>query len=138
MVSTPPTKKKGEEMKVQLRELQALAQGITSILEEKLPAKAAYWLARNGDKLDQELRAFEKTRIATLEKHARKDKDGKAVIKGKEYQLDKREAFEVEMNKFLDEEVEVDLKPISLETLGDVKLKTIDMIRLQKIIKDDG
>lgn len=124
-------------MKIKLHELQLLAQGITSILEEKLPAKAAYWLARNGDKLDSELKAFEKTRIATLEKHCKRDKDGKSIItKDNQYKLKDAKEFDTEMRKLLEEEIEVDLKTISLESLDDVKLKTRDMIRLQKIIKE--
>jgi hypothetical protein len=125
-------------MKVHLRELQELVQGLNSILEEKLPAKIAYWLARNADKLNQEMRAFEKTRINTLEKHATKDKNGKPVIKNNRYELKDTKDFDAEISKFLDEEIDIDLKTISLEALGDVKLKTIDMIRLQKIIKEDG
>lgn len=124
-------------MKIKLGELQGLIGGLNSIIEEKLPAKASYWLARNATKLTKELETFEQTRVKTVEKFCKRDKDGKPIIKkDKNYDMADMDGFNREMATILEEELEVELKEITLSELGDVKIKPLDLIKLEKIIKE--
>ncbi len=124
-------------MKVKLAEIQNMVEGMNSIVEEKLPAKAAYWLARNAVKLQKELETFEEVRKKSIEKYCKKDKEGKPIIdeKNNQYKMVDVTGFQTEFAKLIQEEIEVDLKTVKLSDLGeDTKLKTVDLIKLEKII----
>ena len=130
-------------MKFNLNEIMAMQTGLDVILAKELPVKPAYWLARFLDKVGIEYKAMESTRMKLLEKHAKKDKDGKLVMKkdkdGKpinEYDITKTnmEKFQDEFAELGKEEFEVDFKPIKLDQLGDIKLKPIVLVQLGKII----
>lgn len=45
-----------------------------------------------------------------------------------------KEAFDVDMEAIMSETITLDCEPITLDMLGDVKLSTNDMFRLEKII----
>ena len=132
-------------MKFNLNEVRAMTQGLDVILGTELPIKPAYWLARFLDKVQSEMKALENARMKLIEKYAKKDKDGKPVMKkdkdGKQrdpqqYDLTAKnmEEFEKEFAELGKEEFEIDFKPIKLDQLGDIKLKPIVLAQLGKII----
>ncbi len=118
--------------------------GLDVILAKELPVKTAYWLARFLDKVGVEFKAMDKARIKLLEKYAKKDKDGKPMMKkvekGKqqEYDLtdDNMKKFQAEFAEFGKEEFDIDFNPIKLEQLGDVKLKPLVLVQLGKVIEE--
>jgi len=130
-------------MKFNLNEVMGMQAGLDVILAKELPVKTAYWLARFLDKVGSEFKAMDAARMKLVEKYAKKDKDGKPMMKKvekgeqpKEYDL-----TDANMKKFQDEyaelgkeEFEIDFKPIKLDQLGDIKLKPIVLIQLGKII----
>ena len=45
-------------------------------------------------------------------------------------------AFEKELGTIMGEEIEIDLKTVPLSELGDVKIKPLDLMKLEKIIEE--
>lgn len=128
-------------MKFSLNEVMAMQTGLDVILAKELPVKTAYWLARFLDKVGSEFRAMDKARIKLIEQYAKKDKDGKPVMKKvkdkpEEYDLTptNMKKFQTEYGELGKEEFEIDFNPIKLEQLGDIKLKPMVLIQLGKII----
>jgi hypothetical protein len=69
-----------KEMEFKAGELKDKVIGLKEILEKELPVKVAYWLARVADKIDSEMKAFEKARINLATKLAKKDEAGKPIL----------------------------------------------------------
>ena len=134
-------------MKISLNEVRGMQAGLDVILAKEIPIKPAYWLARFLDKIRVEMDAMEKARIKLVEKLAKKDKDGKPVMKkGKDgKQLDPPQydltdenmaKFQAEFDELGKEEFEIDFKPIKLDQLGDINLKPIVLVQLGKLIEE--
>ena len=130
-------------MKFTLNEVLGMKQGLDVILAKELPVKTAYWLARFLDKVKAEYTAMDKVRITLIEKYAKKDKDGKPMMKKvkdgerpKEYDLtdENMEKFQAEYAELGKTEFEIDFKPIKLDQLGDIKLKPIVLVQLGKLV----
>jgi len=87
---------------------------------------------------------MEKARIKLIEKLAKKDKDGKPLMKkakeGEPQQYDLTDEnmakFQTEYAELGKEEFEIDFKPIKLDQLGDISLKPIVLVQLGKLIEE--
>jgi len=130
-------------MKFKLNEIRLATEGLTEILEKELPVKTAYWLARFLDKVNSENASIEKARMNLIKKYAKKDKEGNPMfVKDKDgkntnqYNVLDMDTFQNEFIELTNEEVEIDFKPIKLESLGDIKLKTLTLAKLGKIIEE--
>lgn len=135
-------------MKISLNEVRGMQVGLDVILAKELPIKPAYWLARFLDKIRSEMEAMEKARVKLLEKLAKKDKDGKPLMKKakegepqiepQQYDLtdENMAKFQEEYNELGKEEFEIDFKPIKLDQLGDISLKPIVLVQLGKLIEE--
>jgi len=125
-------------MKFSLNEIMGMNEGLNVILAKELPVKTSYWLARFLDKVGSETKAMETARMKLIEKYAKKDKDGKPLMKKdtNEYDITKAnmEKFQAEFGDLGKEEFDVDFTAIKLADLGDIKLKPIVLIQLGKII----
>lgn len=130
-------------MRFSLNEVMGMQAGLNVILAKELPIKTSYWLARFLDKIGIEFKAMDKARIKLIEKYAKKDKDGKPMMKKvkkgeqpKEYDLtdNNMKKFQAEYGELGKEEFEIQFTAIKLADLGDIKLKPIVLIQLGKII----
>jgi len=129
-------------MRFSLNEVMTMQAGLDVILAKELPIKTSYWLARFLDKIGVEFKAMDKARIKLIEKYAKKDKDGKPMMKKvkddkpQEYDLTpaNMKKFQAEYADLGKEEFEVDFKPIKLDQVGDIQLKPMVLIQLGKII----
>ena len=125
-------------MKFKLAELKPFAEGLKEILDVELPIKPAYWLGKLLVKVENELKHFEEARLKLIAKHSiEKDEKGRPKVDEttNRYVVDE-EAFGKEFIELCDEEIEIDFKPITLDELGDVKLKPITLAKLERIIKE--
>jgi len=129
-------------MKIKAGEVKIINEGLRGILDIELPVKPAYWLARILTKMNQEAEPFEKARVNLVMKHAKKDKDGKPMfIKDKDGKptndIDVADIgeFNKEFSVLAEEEFDIDIKPIKLEDLGDIKIKPVILAKLEKIIE---
>lgn len=95
--------------------------------------KLAYRVMRITKKIKPELDDVEKIRIEMLKKYG--------TLKGDRYFIkpDKVKIFNKEFKEILDEEItlDIDLIPLSLLRDADVKLSSLDLVNLEKFIKDD-
>jgi len=125
-------------MKIKLGELKLKHDGIAEILNVPLPVKTAYWLSKWAVRLESELLVFDKLRLELIRKHAKSlDVDGNPTrLEGSnQYNVD-YEAFAEEYTPLANEEVEIDLRPIKLEALGDVQVSPGTMAKLGEIIEE--
>ena len=129
-------------MKIKAGEVKIINEGLRGILDIELPVKPAYWLARILTKMNQEAEPFEKARVNLVMKHAKKGKDGKPMfIKDKDGKptndIDVADIgeFNKEFSVLAEEEFDIDIKPIKLEDLGDIKIKPVILAKLEKIIE---
>ena len=131
-------------MKIKAGELKMIVEGLIEILNIELPVKPSYWLARITNKVESELKAFEKTRMGLIAKHAKKDKNGNPMFildkngnpkRPHEYNVPNIEAFNKEFNELTEQEFEINIDPIKLDALGDIRIKPVILAKLEKIIE---
>jgi len=136
-------KKRRKEVMIKLKagDLRNIGSGVMEILKIELPVKPSYWLARIATKIDSELKAFETARMNLIKKHAKKDKKGNPlVIKDKDgkptnnFDVPDIEAFNKEFKELTEQEFEINVDPIKLDALGDIKIKPVILAKLEKII----
>ena len=133
-------------MKITLNELRGLNAGLNLIMARELPPETANWFKRLMIRFVEELKAIEKMRVKLAIKYAKKDDDGKPIMKrgkkGKplnEYDLTKENFIKmgVEWDKINQEEIEFPFEP--LEATKEVFGETItpDMLyQLGKLIEE--
>lgn len=116
-------------MKITNRKLVEHIGLIQQVSQKQLPAKVAYTLAWNTDKIDSALKVYDKTRKKMLEQYAEKDEHGKlksgdggaAVFKDDTT----KSAWLEQMEALLDEEADVEIRKIKLDDLKDADGKPI-------------
>jgi len=129
-------------MKIKAGDLRMIAEGLFEILKIDLPVKPSYWLARIANKVESEMKAFETARMSLVKKHANKDEKGEPIlIKDKDgkptnaYDVPDMETFNKEFDELVEQEIEININPIKLDTLGDINLKPVILAKLEKIIE---
>jgi len=129
-------------MKIKAGDLRNIGSGLIEILQIELPVKPSYWLARIGNKINSEQKVFETARMNLIKKHAKKDKDGKPlVIKDRDgkptnnFDVPDIEAFNKDFEELTEQEIEINIDPIKLEALGNIKIKPVILAKLEKIIE---
>jgi len=125
-------------MKLMLGSLTNIIQGISAIVNEKIPIKTSYWLTRNADKITSEVKFMEKSRQKLLDIHAEKDKDGKIILNEdkQSYKIKDAKKFQEEFAKLASTEIDIDLKTFKLDDFGKVDISINDLVRLKPIILD--
>ena len=125
-------------MKLMLGQLTIIIQGISAIVNEKIPINTSYWLTRNADKLTSEIKIMEKSRQKLLEIYTEKDKDGKMVLNEDKmsFKIKNMEVFQKEFGKLASTEVDVNLKTFKRSDFGKADISMNDLIKLKPIISD--
>lgn len=119
-------------IKVTVREAITFQKALTNVMQAKLPAKAAYRLSRIAAKLAPEMEAYEKQRYALFQELGTEvaDKPGTFEITGPEGHTKLRE----QLDPLLDEEINIDLDPVTEDMLGNADLTAGDLMMLEKVI----
>lgn len=114
----------------------------TSFGSKHLPVRISYAISKNADAIAGALKAYEETRKNLLERFAKKDEEGKAVIENGNYVIDDMEQFAKEMNELLTVETEVIVQEVSIDEFakcdeaGFDRLTVSEMAILKFMIKD--
>ncbi|WP_078430489.1 DUF1617 family protein [Alkalihalobacterium alkalinitrilicum] len=105
-------------MKLKNNDLRSLA---NFLVDEKLGGKASRMRTRFIKILNERLKEVEEFRIELLEKYAKKDDEGKAILTEGSYELDDLETFNKEYADLMDEEFIIDETESKREMLTHVK-----------------
>lgn len=104
-------------MKITVKDLYELANGLGDLADKELPVGVSFKLSRNDSKVSGELKTVEEQRQKILEKDKEKQED--------------------EFGELLKQEVEIDLQTIKLEDIGNASIKPRTLTLINKIIKED-
>lgn len=138
-------------MKLTLGEAKAIAMALPKVMEERLPVKTAYWFARTLRELSGHVTDFEQARMKLLDKYVKKDKKGKWIEKGDQYDLRDTEAFNKEFVELSSQEISITFDGVTLDQLGvdrscphcgkEIKggadIRGTDLFNLGRLIKDE-
>ncbi len=103
-------------MKVTNGEIRLMKEGIGRLSAMKLPVAVSFKLAKLANKVDEEFQAVETVRLKLVNQYGVKGENGVVDIKGAA--PEEQEKFWIEFLELLNQEVELDFKPIKLpETL---------------------
>jgi len=105
-------------MKVKLRKLWDSQKAIMKVASKDLPIKLAYWVGRDVDRVERELRDINKSRVELVKKFGKEDEKKKTWTVTPE----NAEVFEKEFEAFLETEVEVDIKQFEIEEFSSIQL----------------
>jgi translation initiation factor 2 alpha subunit (eIF-2alpha) len=119
-------------IELSIREVVVAANSLKLLLELPLPAKEAYRLALASKIIQDRLQTYEKVRETLVRKYG-KQVEGDTVIRVGNEDLQK---FASEMEPLLNEKVQLDMDPIAVEVLGDVKISSMDMASLSPFFKN--
>ncbi len=116
-------------MKCVLNQIYAAQSAIEKILKVDMPVKEAFQWGKLVKAVNEELAQFEDCRKKLVNKYVDKDSDGK-------YNLpeENRDAFNNEIRELLAIEVELDMTPLDLSKLGDIKVSVIDIMALEPFV----
>lgn len=116
-------------MKITLRELIRIDAALGKILHAPLPIKIAFKLRRVVRLLRDDISVLEETRRALISKYSEDQGNGRF-----KFYEDTREEFENEYSILMDQEIEFDFEPISIEDLQGVSLSATEALDLEKFI----
>lgn len=117
-------------MKFKLFELKNMEKSLGNLLMKELNIKLSYRLGKFLKKVNEEFNELEMSRVKLVKKY------GKHEENSDKYEVlpENINNFSNEYNQLLDEEIQIDIEPICLEELGDIKLSPVDMMLLERII----
>lgn len=119
-------------MKVKIREIFESSTILQKLTSASLPAKVSYNILRNARKIEQELVPFEKARIDLVRKYG-KDEEGKVIVTDESLPT-----FYDEIGELLEQEIEIDIRPIKIDDLSDLKFSAADLQLIDfMIVKED-
>ena len=108
----------------------------TKILQHEFTGKQSFMISRVLRALNTETESFNKTREEVLKKYAETDDAGEMIVSEGNVKIrdGEMEAFQKEINELLYAELDLDVKPIPVDWLDDVKLTPQEMIVLEPFI----
>lgn len=108
----------------------------TKILQHEFTGKQSFMISRVLRALNTETESFNKTREEVLKKYAEIDDAGEMIVFEGNVKIrdGEMEAFQKEINELLYAELDVNVKPIPVDWLDDVKLTPQEMIVLEPFI----
>ena len=120
-------------MKFTLAEVRGMQKGLLTLTQAQLPIRVSYKLIKLLNFCGKELGVVEETRIKLVKKYSEEnpDKPGEFQVKP-----ENDEKFREELTQLMEEEVEFEMEPISLNELDGIKISPIDLAGLSKIIKE--
>lgn len=97
----------------------------------------AYRISKNYNAVKKEAEQYDITRIKLLEEHAKKDKEGKPVIKDNIYVIDdeQMEIVDKELNELKKETIDIDIKKVTLEDIENAGLAPIELEFIEFMIE---
>jgi len=127
-------------MKIVLGSVRGILEALVVIVKERIPVKTAYWFSKTIQQLQSEFSAYEDARLTLAKEHALIDEKGNLVLKDNVIQFpndEAQQAFVDALEGLNEQEVEIQMKPISIDSLGNINLSTETMIGLGPLLKEE-
>lgn len=124
-------------MKLSINELNKAIMPLTQLANTRgMKSITAYRIAKNYKAIKKETDDYEKIRIKLLEEHSNKDDDGNAIIKDNAYDVidGHMDIINKELNELMGEEIELDIKKVSLDDIEVAGLAPIELEHLEFMI----
>ena len=122
---------------MKIKEIYELNEGLKAIVDKELPIKMAFLIQKNMSMMEDEIKNAEVIRQKIIKKYedeeATKNLKEQGVV---QLQKDKLEDFNKEINELMGQEIDVELKKISIDDLDGITIKPVDLNRLRYIIED--
>jgi hypothetical protein len=116
-------------MKVNLRDLRAAQPAFQKLMNLDLPIKIAFKLSRIAKAVNDVYQDIERQREALVRKHGAEAEHGSFAVKPENIAV-----FTKELDDFLNEGIEVDIEPVSLDTIvevEDIKMSPLELLTLE-------
>jgi tRNA A37 threonylcarbamoyladenosine modification protein TsaB len=117
-------------MKVKISKLTVAIPSLKFLAEQTTQAKTAYKLAKFLNAVSSELDIAETTRKNLIKTYNLENKESL------EENSDNLENFKQEMTKLMDEEVEINMEPLSINELGGMPISVSHMMNLDFMFKE--
>lgn len=105
---------------------------------EGLPFKTALSIAKDIKEIDEVLQVYENKRRELINKYGEKDEKGELVTEGDNVKLTNRAAFTNEFNTLAMEDVDIEIKKISVDDLENVTSLTPSDINNISFLLEEG
>lgn len=110
-----------------------------SLSEQKIPAKAAFQIARLIRELDKENKTFDESRVKALQEYGERDEndeikttpEGNVILKP-----DKIEEYNNKIQELLDTQIQINAEKISLSLLENAEVSPIEILNLEPFIEE--
>jgi len=116
-------------MKITLRELIQIDSALGRVLEAPLPIKTAFKFRKIVKLLRTDVQVLEETRKMLIERYSVAEESGRRRLIE-----DTREEFEKEYQELMDQEIEFDFEPVSINELSSVSLSAKEAFDLERFI----
>ena len=120
-------------MEFSLGEIYNLIRSLQKVTSKELPIKISFRLYKFLKKCSEEMEILEKSRVQLLDKYSAPYEEGE----DKKIPDENKGKFQEEFGTLLNEKVEIEFEPISIEDLGDIVISANDLIPMQKIFKEN-
>lgn len=122
-------------MKVKLRQLVNSSQALSRLMAQPMHAVVAFSLSRIARLIEPELKAYDESRVKLLKEYG---EPTEADPTRYEFQSpEKAQSFADELNALLEQEVEGEFKPMTLESLAKAEISAADVLLLDWLIESD-
>jgi hypothetical protein len=128
-------------LKKTLQEWNEIYMGVQALMQESLPFKEAYWIARDSDRIETAVKSLDTLRKKMLDEYCDKDDNDQPImtpapdgLQGMQYQLTQNGfKFQQEWIDIVSQEIEIAIFLISVEKIGE-KLESIKPIILKSVM----
>ena len=138
-------------IKVKLGELEIIINCLAQVMNsEGIPFKTGYWLSKIANKLNEEMKMYDKTRIKICKEYSNKDENGNPKMiyekdeKGNDipnkskFDINDTDKFDEQINLLKDTEIELNFNQLKVSDFGNATPKPIFLIALEKFIVEDS
>ncbi len=123
-------------MKLKLSQLVNSSQAFSRLMSQPMRAVKSFALSKVARQIEPDLKAYDEQRIKLLKEYGKLRDES-----GQQYEFDtprQAQEFVAELNALLEQDVELDVKPILLADLDKIEISAVDILTLGWLIVDSS
>jgi len=117
-------------MKVTNRTIFECQRALPKLARQPLVGKTSYWVGRYVERISRLIKSIDAERMELVKKYGTKNDQGITV------EDDKMPDFTKDFDTILDTEIEIDIKKIAFEQLGNIQLSGEEAVALSFILEE--